>query len=419
MEIKKICELIDARRDELFALLSEMIRIPSENHGSWGEEAAMAEHLRKMCLSLGLECEMYAPTDLEGFTGHPDYIPGRALENRYNVSARWRGEEDGDALMIMAHSDTVEVGDRANWMGDPFSGEIRDGKVFGRGACDDKYALAAALFLIRLLKEEGFAPKKDLVFAAYSDEENGGSHGALAAVLHDPCPHILNMDGKVGQIWHCGTGGGRFRYCYHTASPVDSAEVTARAIPIVMDELEVFRAAREAELNANPYYAGTIIPSTALRYMGMRAGNEGADLGVGFVHFVYYTDKTRPVIEAELAEVEKKIAAKLAPLGIVSDGFVPTTRFFHYVHCAPDSEDILTLCEAAREAGEAVPLVCGSCLSDLSVISKYGNASAFGFGAGRNFNEEGGAHQPNEFIECDVLVSYTKTLASYILKMIG
>ena len=75
--------------------------------------------------------------------------------------------------------------------------------------------------------------------------------------------------------------------------------------------------------------------------------------------------------------------------------------------------------EASREATGYEPSVCGSCLSDLSVISKYGSSKAFAFGAGRNFGEPGGAHQPNEFIECDKFVDFTKTIGAYILKILG
>jgi len=65
------------------------------------------------------------------------------------------------------------------------------------------------------------------------------------------------------------------------------------------------------------------------------------------------------------------------------------------------------------------PIVCGSCLSDLSVISKYGSSRAYGFGAGRGFSEPGGAHQPNEYIECEKFLEYTKVIAAYILKVLG
>lgn len=419
MNIEQICELIDTKKGELFDLLCRLIRINSESFAAYGNEEACARYIYNLCREIGLDSEIYSPLNLEGFTQHPDYYPERNLENRYNVTACWKGIEDRNNLMLMAHIDTVEIGDPANWSFDPLAGELKDGKIFGRGACDDKYALATVLFLIKLLKEEGFIPKANLVFSAYSDEEYGGSHGALASVLRYPCPHIVSMDGVEDQIWHCGSGGGEVKYMFHTKDTVDSAKLTAAAIPIVMEEVEAFAANRRKELEENRFYAGTIIPETSLRYMGIRAGNNGMDLGKGEVYFVYYTDKTKEQIEAEFTELENILAERLAAIDIIGEGFKPNTRFFHYVFCEPDSNDIKLMLEAAREATGKEPLVCGSCLSDLSVISKYGSSHAYGFGAGRDFSQPGGAHQPDEYIECDKFVVYTKTIAAYILKILG
>ena len=419
MNLEHICKLIDTRKDELFDLLCRLIRINSESFATSGNEEACAKYIYKLCKEIGLDSEIYSPLDLEGFEEHPDYWPGRNLENRYNVTACWKGIEDRNELMLMGHIDTVKIGDVSNWDFDPLAGVIKDGKIIGRGACDDKYALATVLFLIKLLKDEGFTPKANLVFSAYSDEEYGGSHGAFASVLRYPCPHIVSMDGVEGQIWHCGSGGGEIKYLFHTKDSVDSAKLTGQAIPIVMDVIEKFAKNRRRELEENRFYTGTIIPETSLRYMGIRAGNSGMDLGRGEVYFVYYTDKTREEISAELAVLEKELEEKLAPLGIVGDGFKPETRFFHYVYCEPDSEDIKNMLEASREVTGKEPIVCGSCLSDLSVISKYGSSRAYGFGAGRDFSEPGGAHQPNEYIECEKFLEYTKVIAAYILKVLG
>ena len=419
MNIEKLCQLVEKEKDGLFSLLSQLIKINSENFGNYGNEEACARHIYNFCEELGLKCDLYSPLSLEDFEENPDYFPGRGLENRYNVSAIWQGSENINELMLMGHSDTVAIGDLSNWNFDPLCGEVKDGKVFGRGACDDKYAIAAALFLIRLLKENGFQPKKNLVFAAYCDEELGGSHGALAAVLKDPCNRIVNMDGKENQIWHCASGGQVTTYRYHTVDPVDSAEKAAMAIPVVINELKGFAQRRKSELEANSFYAGTIIPGTSMRYTEVRAGNNGADLGVGELQFGYYTDKTKEEIYEELAEIEKELDAKLAPLGIKGDGFIPYTRFFHYGFCDPECKDIQDMLDAAQEATGSQPAVCGSCLSDLSIILKYSKADAYGFGAGRNFFDVGGAHQPNEYIECDKLVEYTKTIGAYILKVLG
>lgn len=419
MDAKKLRELIESRREELFETLISLININSENLPDTGNEKECAEYIHGICEGLGLSSDIYSPLSLEGFSEHPDYFRGKDLGNRYNVVAKYAGEADEDELMLMAHIDTVRAGNPANWESDPFKGEIRDGKIFGRGACDDKYAIAACLFIMKLLRENGFVPKKNLLFAGYCDEEYGGSHGAMAAVMKYPCPKIVSMDGRENQLWHCGSGGGELKYIFRTKETVDSAKRIAEAIPIVMEITEQFAARRKKELSENRFYAGTIIPETSLRYMGIRAGYEGSDLGVGEVHFVFYTDKTREEIYKELDEFDAILKEKLAPLGIIGEGFRPATRFFHYICCEPDSEDIKTMLEACREATGSEPIVCGACLSDMSVISKYGSGNAFAFGAGRDFSKAGGAHQPNEYIECDKLVEYTKSIATYVLKVLG
>jgi len=419
MDIQELNRCIEAEQDKLFSLLTSLVQINSENFGAYGNEEPCAQYVAELCRKLGLETEMYSPLELPDFKQNPDYMEGRNLENRYNVTARWKGAENTDALMLMGHSDTVPIGDPANWSVDPLGGILKDGKIWGRGACDDKYALASALFVIELLQKKGFTPKKNILFTAYSDEEKGGSHGALAACLRYPSDRIVNMDGRFENLWHCASGGCEAIYRFHTADTVNSAEQTAGGIPVVLEVMKAFAQNRQTELSQNRFYAGSVIPQTSMRYMGIKAGNNGADLGRGEVHFVFYTDKTKEEIFAEFAALEAILSEKLAPLGIVSDGFTPTTRFFHYVYADPDCDAIRDMCDAAREAVGQAPVVCGSCLSDLSVILKYGSKQAFALGAGREFFLPGGAHQPDEFITCEALLNFAKVLAAYIVKTLG
>jgi acetylornithine deacetylase/succinyl-diaminopimelate desuccinylase-like protein len=188
---------------------------------------------------------------------------------------------------------------------------------------------------------------------------------------------------------------------------------------MVLEELQRFGERRRVEFLQNPYYQGTNIPDICHRIMGIQAGNNGIDLGVCRVDFTYYTDSSREEIEKELSDIDSRLSEKLAPLGMVSDGFMKKTRYFHYAYCKPDDENIRLLLSSAEEAVASRLNVCGSCLSDLSVIAKYSVGAAFGFGMGREFGEEGGAHQPNEFIEISDLLEYTKILGTYILKFMG
>ncbi len=419
MELKTICDLIDKHQDELYQMLSDMVKINSENYGNGGNEEECARLVHKLCQEAGFESDLYSPMDLDGFENHPDYLPGKNLENRYNVTATWRGEDDVNEVMLMAHTDTVMFGDLANWERHPLSGDIENGCIYGRGATDDKYGIALSIFLMKLLKDAGFKPKKNLLFSAYVDEELGGSHGAMAAVMKYPTKRIVNIDGAHELLVASATGGGVVTYRFHTKDTVDSAELTAQGFPIVMEEMKKFFHARRDELQANPYYQDTFVPGTSLRYNEIRAGNNDMDKDIGVLQFTFYTDKTKEEIYREFAELEKSISEKLAPLGLVGDGFTPDSRFFHYGVCPPDSEDVKLMVESAKEAVGMDMQVCAGALSDMSVLLKYGSQNTFTIGASRMFHEKGGAHQPNEYIECDKLLKLTKSVAAYILKVLG
>ena len=68
----------------------------------------------------------------------------------------------------------MPIGDENLWSVDPLGGEIRNGRIYGRGACDDKYAVATVLFILEAFKSLGIALSNDLYFTGYCDEEFGG-----------------------------------------------------------------------------------------------------------------------------------------------------------------------------------------------------------------------------------------------------
>ncbi len=142
-----------ALRDEAVGLLQELLRLNTVNPP--GNETEAAELLRAYLESSGVACELYA---LE---------PERA-----NLVARIPGRGEGPSLLLLSHTDTV-VAEPAEWSVDPWSGELRDGCVWGRGALDMKGHVTAAATAIATLAREGFEPAGDLVFAATADEEVG------------------------------------------------------------------------------------------------------------------------------------------------------------------------------------------------------------------------------------------------------
>jgi acetylornithine deacetylase/succinyl-diaminopimelate desuccinylase-like protein len=143
-------------RDEVTDLLQRLIRVDTTNPP--GNETAAAELLRDYLQGSGVACQLIAK------------VPERA-----NLVARIPGG-DGPSLLLLSHTDVV-LADPAEWSVPPFSGELRDGVVWGRGALDMKSQVAANAVAIASLAREGFKPSGDLIFVAAADEEVGDGFG--------------------------------------------------------------------------------------------------------------------------------------------------------------------------------------------------------------------------------------------------
>ena len=129
------------------------------------------------------------PIQVEGLCEHPLYrgewdgMP-RSLEGRPVVVGVLAGSGGGRSLLLSAHVDTVSAGDAREWKeSTPFSGEIQNGRLYGRGAWDTKWGIAVGWFAARCARELGLPRRGDLIIESVSDEEFGGSHGVLAARL--------------------------------------------------------------------------------------------------------------------------------------------------------------------------------------------------------------------------------------------
>ena len=144
-------------RDEATELLQELIRLDTVNPP--GNETLAAELLRDYLAESGVSCELYAK------------VPERA-----NLVARIPGSGGGPRLALLSHTDTVRA-DPAEWQADPWSGDVRDGEIWGRGALDMKGQVAASAVAIASLAREGFGPAGDLIFVAAADEEVGDGFG--------------------------------------------------------------------------------------------------------------------------------------------------------------------------------------------------------------------------------------------------
>ena len=144
-------------RDEATRLLQELIRLDTVNPP--GNETLAAELLRDYLAESGVQAELIAK------------VPERA-----NLVARLPGRGEGPTLLLLSHTDTV-LADPAEWRRDPWSGDLVDGEIWGRGALDMKGQVVAAAVAFASLAREGFEPAGDLIYVAAADEEVGDDFG--------------------------------------------------------------------------------------------------------------------------------------------------------------------------------------------------------------------------------------------------
>ena len=167
-------ELTPALREELerdvITLCQELIQIPSVNFGEGkGDEEAAAAYVAAKLNEVGIATKIY-----------------ESAPKRCSVVARYEGTDPSlPGLVVHGHIDVVPA-NAADWSVDPFSGLLKDGCIWGRGAVDMKNMDAMILGVFRLWARHGFKPKRSMVIVFFGDEEAGGIFGSRWMAQNHP-----------------------------------------------------------------------------------------------------------------------------------------------------------------------------------------------------------------------------------------
>jgi succinyl-diaminopimelate desuccinylase len=194
---------IGGKRDDLIQLTQDLIRIPTLNPPGENYQA-ICDFLDKRLRGAGFQTQLIRAF---GTPGDSEKYP------RWNIIARRDGTNMGDCVHFNSHTDVVEVG--SGWTFDPFGGEISDGKIYGRGACDMKGGMAASIIACESFIEEFPDFAGAIEISGTADEESGGyggvaylaEHGHFSPekVQHVIIPEPLNKDriclGHRGGWW--------------------------------------------------------------------------------------------------------------------------------------------------------------------------------------------------------------------------
>ncbi|MBA2952772.1 M20/M25/M40 family metallo-hydrolase [Nocardioides sp. MAH-18] len=169
---------------EVVELCRDLIRIDTSNYGSTDEgpgERKAAEHVAALLDEVGIEPRLF-----------------ESEHGRTSVVAQWGGSS-GDGLLLHGHLDVVPAA-AEDWQVDPFSGEIQDGYLWGRGAVDMKDFDATLLSVVRARQRAGAVPSRPITLCFTADEEAGGHLGAQVLVEQhaDELAHCTDAVGEVG-----------------------------------------------------------------------------------------------------------------------------------------------------------------------------------------------------------------------------
>ena len=193
--MKLTAQQIIELENETILFCQEMIQIPSVNHGEGrGDEKAIAAYVAGKLAEVGIECELI-----------------ETAPNRVNVVAKILGSDTSrPGLVLHGHLDVVPA-NASDWSGDPFSGEIKDGFIWGRGAVDMKDMDAMILATVRMWKRIGYKPPRNVLLAFFADEEASGTYGSRWLVKNRPelfagCSEAVS---EVGGFSVTITGGHR------------------------------------------------------------------------------------------------------------------------------------------------------------------------------------------------------------------
>jgi len=415
--IDRVIGEIDRAVDEMVAFTTALVRIPTINPPGEAYEPC-ARLLGDRLGHGGFEVE-YIVAD--GRPEHSSRYP------RVNVVGTRRGSTRGPVVHFNGHTDVVPAGD--GWTVEPFSGIVRDGRIYGRGVCDMKAGLAAAMFAAEALRRADVALAGAIEISGTVDEESGGfagvawlaERGRIAAGKTDYViiPEPLNVDriciGHRGVYWFELTLGGRIAHGSMPFLGVSAIDAMAHVVETIRAELQPVLRGRSTAM--------PVVPAAA-RHATINVNGIDGGQPVDGIQTPCVADRCRAVfdrrflIEEGLDASKREIEALVRR--VLAADVTYEMRDLMVVHpvMTPDGSPLIGALDRAirRVLGRPAELVASPGTYDhkhVARIARVPHCVAYGPGQLEM------AHQPDEWCRIDDLVNSTKVLAVATLDLMG
>ena len=415
----RVLAAVDAAVDEIVDFTRDLVRLPTINPPGDGY-ADCAELIGRRLDDCGFETQYFAA---EGLPEHTARHP------RINVVGHRAGRSARPLVHLNGHFDVVPPGD--GWTFDPFAGVLRDGRIYGRGSCDMKAGIAAAVYAAEAIRRAGIELNGSVEISGTVDEESGGfagvawlaHHGHISAARTDYViiPEPLYVDriciGHRGVYWFEVTTHGRIAHGSMPFHGVNAIEHMGLILDKIHRELMPRLAERTTEMPVVP--AGARVAT--LNINGIDGGQP-----VGGIQTPCVADVCHAVFDRRFLLEEGFDATRREIVGLLDRAAaeVPDLRYeirdlmvVHPVRTPDDSPLIGVLDRSLRRVlGRSGGIVASPGTYDHKHVTRIGgvtNCVAYGPGILDL------AHQPDEWCGIDDLISATKVLALALLELTG
>lgn len=416
---QRVLERIDSMASEAVAFLQELIVIPTVNPP--GENyRPCAELIGSRLSEFGYDV---AYVDASGMPEHTSEHP------RVNVIGALRDSPARPCLHFNGHFDVVPVGD--GWTLDPFSGLIRDGKIFGRGATDQKAGIAASIYAVEAIRRAGVHLAGRVEQSGTVDEESGGFAGMayLArqgyvtrertdfVIITEP----LNVDrvclGHRGVYWFEVATLGRIAHGSMPFLGVSAISKMADFISIIERELKPVLSARTTTMPVEP--AGARHPSININSISGGQPATGIQTPCVADRCQAIFDR-RYLIEEPIAQVRDEIESILHGLAARDPDFryeVKDLMTVRPVLTDAKSQLVATMAGAVRDVlATEPPLIASPGTYDQKHVMRLGHVDqCIAYGPGILHL----SHQPDEYCRLDHLIDACKAMALATMRLVG